>query len=40
MPSGFRSNNFVAVPKSELFADTQRIQQAVNYALEPFFKPQ
>jgi len=40
MPNAFRSNNFVPVPKSELFADPQRIQQAVNYALEPFFKPQ
>jgi hypothetical protein len=40
MPNAFRSNNFVPVPKSELFADPQRIEQAVNYALEPFFKPQ
>lgn len=34
----FGGETFVPVPKSELFADTERIQQAVNYSLEPFFK--
>ena len=37
MPGGFRRDNFVDVPKNEIFADPQRIQQAVNYALDPFF---
>jgi outer membrane murein-binding lipoprotein Lpp len=34
----FSREAFVAVPRSEIFADPQRIQQAVNYALDPFFK--
>jgi hypothetical protein len=33
----FSRETFVAVPRSEIFADPQRIQQAVNYALDPFF---
>jgi hypothetical protein len=31
-------NTFVAVPKAEVLADQERIQQAVGYALGPFFK--
>jgi len=34
----FGGDSFVPVPKSELLADTERIQQAVNYSLDPFFK--
>jgi len=38
MAGAFRRESFVAVPSGEIFADPQRIQQAVNYALDPFFK--
>jgi hypothetical protein len=34
----FGGNPFVQVPKAELLADQARIQQAVSYALGPFFK--
>jgi hypothetical protein len=34
----FGGNTFVPVPKAELLADQERIQQAVSYALGPFFK--
>jgi hypothetical protein len=34
----FGGNTFVPVPKNELLTDPERIQQAVSYALGPFFK--
>jgi hypothetical protein len=34
----FTGDNFVPVPRSGILADQARIQQAVSYALEPFFK--
>jgi hypothetical protein len=39
-PAGgrFSGDTFVPVPQSELLADQARIQQAVSYALQPFFK--
>jgi hypothetical protein len=34
----FSGNAFVPVPKAELLADQERIQQAVSHSLGPFFK--
>lgn len=34
----FGGGSFVQVPKDQLFTDDARMQQAVQYALAPFFK--